>query len=120
MTLNRKGGASDRPFVAAVMAEGKLLFVSGQVPTRNGELVTGTVSQQTELVMENIAAVLRSAGATLDDVVRCGVVLADLADLAEFNQAYLRAFGPRLPARTVVGAQLPGWAVEIDCIATVK
>ncbi|HTL41058.1 MAG TPA: RidA family protein [Pseudolysinimonas sp.] len=120
MKTTGSGGTSGLPYVPAVTAQGTLLFVSGQIPTRNGELVTGNVGEQTELVMENIAAILRSAGATVDDIVRCGVALADLNDLPEFNAAYVRAFGSHLPARTVIGAQLPGWAVEIDCIATVN
>jgi len=69
-------------------------------------------------VLENIAAVLAEAGASLADVVRCGVFLSDMADFAEMNQAYAQAFPEPLPARTTVGVALaPGFKVEIDCVA---
>jgi len=95
------------------------VFVSGQTPSRDGHVVHGTIGEETAIVFENIAAILSSAGATLDNVVRCGVFLADLSQLAEFNEAYTAALGPDLPARTAVGATLPGYQVEIDCIAVV-
>jgi 2-iminobutanoate/2-iminopropanoate deaminase len=119
MEYIRRGASPAAPYVSAVVAEGRLVFVSGQIPARHGEIVAGTIAQQTELVMANIAAILDAAGATLDDVVRCGVFLADLADLPEFNEAYVHAFGTRIPARTAVGASLPGYGVEIDCIASI-
>lgn len=119
MQYIRRGASPATPFVSGVVAEGRLVFVSGQTPSRDGQIVAGTIEQQTELVMANIAAVLDAAGATLSDVVRCGVFLADLTDLPEFNKAYLRAFGTRVPARTAVGANLPGYRVEIDCIAAI-
>jgi len=68
-------------------------------------------------VLENLAAVLSIAGASFDDAVRCGVFLADLENLIRFNAVYARAFGARLPTRTTVGAMLPGYGVEIDCVA---
>jgi reactive intermediate/imine deaminase len=111
--------SAGRPYVTAVVAEGKFVFVSGQTPTKNGELVTASIGQQTELVLQNVADILTSAGSSLADVVRCGVYLADLGDLPEFNAAYVRAFDGKLPARTAVGVKLPGYAVEIDCIAKV-
>ncbi len=114
------GATTDHPYVSAVVADGRFVFVSGQTPARNGELVGGAIAQQTEAVIANIAAILDSAGATLDDVVRCGVFLADLDDLPGFNTAYVRAFGSRFPARTLVEVRLPGYAVEIDCIAAVS
>ena len=105
--------------VAAVVAEGRFVFVSGQSPTRDGTLVGGTIIEQTQAVLENLAAILRSAGARLDDVVKCGVFLADLDALPEFDEVYAGAFGAHLPARTTVGVALPGYAVQIDCIAMV-
>jgi 2-iminobutanoate/2-iminopropanoate deaminase len=117
MEYIRRGAAPGAPYVSAVVTEGRLVFVSGQTPSQHGQIVAGTITQQTERVMANISAILDAAGAGLNDVVRCGVFLADLADLAEFNEAYKKAFGGRMPARTAVGANLPGYGVEIDCIA---
>ncbi|MBG6240000.1 enamine deaminase RidA (YjgF/YER057c/UK114 family) [Mycetocola sp. CAN_C7] len=119
MKFFRMGAANDRPYVSAVIADGRFVFVSGHTPMRGGKLFTGPIGIQTTVVLENIAAVLESAGASFEDIVRCGVYLADLADLAEFNEAYVSAFGARLPARTTVGASLPGYGVEIDCMAVV-
>jgi len=119
MQYIRRGASPTAPYVSAVVTDSRLVFVSGQTPSRQGEIVAGTITEQTELVMSNISAILDASGATLGDVVRCGVFLADLADLPEFNEAYVRAFGSRLPARTAVGANLPGYAVEIDCIAAI-
>ena len=117
MSVHRLDGPTDRPYVPGVVAEGRFVFVSGQIPVRSGQVVRGHIGEQTAAVLENIAAVLRVAGASLDDVVRCGVFLADLDHLPAFNAAYLRAFGPQPPARTTVGVHLPGYDVEIDCIA---
>jgi 2-iminobutanoate/2-iminopropanoate deaminase len=107
------GGA----YSPGVIAEGRFLYVSGQGPVRDGELVSGTIEEETELVLANIAAVLESAGASLADVVRCGVFLADIDDFAAMNEVYGRTFPEPLPARTTVGAILPGIKVEIDCVA---
>lgn len=119
MEITRVGNYGDKPYATAVIAGGRFVFVSGQIPIRGGQLVGGSVGIQTEVALENLANVLESAGATLDDVTRCGVFIADLNDLPEFNVAYRRAFGSRLPARTAVGANLPGYGIEIDCIAVI-
>ncbi len=107
------GGA----YSPGVVAEGRFVYVSGQGPVRDGEVVAGTIEEQTTLALENVASVLAEAGASLADVVRCGVFLADLDDFEAMNAAYARAFGDSLPARTTVGASLPQIKVEIDCVA---
>ncbi len=100
-----------------IIAEGRFLFVSGQGPLREGKAVPGTVQEETQLAIENLRAVLKNAGATLADVVRVGVFLADINDFAAMNAVYAEAFPEPLPARTTVGAILPGIKVEIDCVA---
>ena len=104
-------------FSPGVIAEGRFIYVSGQSPKRNGVVVGDTVAEQTAVVVENIAAILAEAGAKLEDVVRCGVYLDDMADFTEMNEAYLERFPEPLPARTTVGAKLRGFKVEIDCVA---
>ena len=106
--------------LARVIAEGRFVYVSGQGPVRDGEPVMGTIEEQTALVLENLATVLAEAGASLADVVRCGVFLADIDDFAAMNAVYARTFPEPLPARTTVGAILPGIKVEIDCVAVLK
>jgi 2-iminobutanoate/2-iminopropanoate deaminase len=100
-----------------VVAEGRFVYVSGQGPLRDGEPVSGTVEEETEIALANVAAVLSEAGASLADVVRVGVFLANLDDFAAMNEVYSRIFPEPLPARTTVGASLPGIKVEIDCVA---
>jgi 2-iminobutanoate/2-iminopropanoate deaminase len=100
-----------------IVAEGRFVYVSGQGPVRDGVVTGGTIQEQTRVVLGNIAAVLASAGASLADVVRCGVFLADMADFGGMNDVYGEIFPSPLPARTTVGATLPGILVEIDCVA---
>jgi 2-iminobutanoate/2-iminopropanoate deaminase len=102
-----------------IVAEGRFVYVSGQGPLREGEVVGLTVGEQTHVVLENVTAVLAEAGAGLSDVVRCGVFLADVADFREMDRVYSEHFPQPLPARTTVGVvlPLPGMRVEIDCVA---
>lgn len=110
---SRPGGA----YSPGIIAEGRFLYVSGQVSTRDGVVVGETAAEQTIVALENVAAVLSAAGASLADVVRCGVYLNDMADFAEMNEAYAAKFSQPLPARTTVGVSLHGFKVEIDCVA---
>ncbi len=97
---------------------GDLVFVSGQVPRdpRTGE-IKGDIAQQTRQVLENLGAVLATAGATLDDVVSVNAYLADIKDWEAFNAAYGEVFRPPYPTRTTVGAHLHGFLVEISAVA---
>lgn len=116
-TLERVTGDPEKPYARAVIATGPLVYASGQTPMRNGAIEGDDVAAQTRATLRNLADVLRDSGTTLEHVVRCSVFLADLEHLAAFNEAYAAAFGGHLPARTAVGAKLPGYLVEIDCIA---
>jgi 2-iminobutanoate/2-iminopropanoate deaminase len=103
---------------------GKFLFCSGQIPLdpRTGTLVTGGIEAETERVLENLGAVLASAGAGFQDVLKCTVFLIDLADFTAMNGVYSKYFGDVPPARsTVQVAALPrGARVEIEAIALVS
>jgi 2-iminobutanoate/2-iminopropanoate deaminase len=110
---SQPGGA----YSPGIIAEGRFVYVAGQTPTRDGVVTGETTGEQTAVALENLAAVLAQAGATLADVVRCGVFLADMADFAEMNSVYAEVFPQPLPARTTVGVQLTGFRVEIDCVA---
>ncbi len=102
-----------------IIAEGRFVYVSGQGPFRDGALAGTGIEEQTRITLGNLAAVLESAGASLADVVRCGVFLADVRDFAAMDKAYAGTFPQPLPARTTVGVSfpLPGMLVEIDCVA---
>ncbi len=110
------------PYSQAVrFGDSKVLFLSGQIPLdpKTGELVPGDIAAQTERVMQNLAAVLQASGASLAHVVRCGIVLTDLADFAKVNEVYGKHFQGAPPARsTVQVSALPkGARVEIDAVA---
>ena len=99
----------------------KLVYTSGQVgiDPRTGELVPGGIREQTQRVLENLAAVLRGAGLGLGDVVKTTVFLSDMQDFATMNEVYGSAFASAPPARTTIAAAgLPkGASVEIECVA---
>jgi 2-iminobutanoate/2-iminopropanoate deaminase len=113
VTGSTPGGA----YSPGILAEGRFVYVSGQSPTRDGVVTGETAGEQTRAVLDNVAAVLAAAGATLADVVKCNVYLADIADFEEMNAVYGQVFPQPLPARTTVGAALRGILVEIDCVA---
>ena len=111
------------PYSQAVKAGG-FLFCSGQIPLDpvTGELLDSEISEQTDLVMDNIAAVLAAAGLTFTDVVKSTIYLTDLANFGAVNEVYGRRFPANPPARSTVEAQgLPrGAKVEIEVIALVR
>ena len=108
------------PYSQAIRAQG-LVFTSGQIPLDpvTGQIVPGDVSAQTDQVLKNLAAVLHSAGSSLDKVLRCSVFLQNMGDFAAMNEVYGRYFKQAPPARsTVEAARLPkDVLVEIDVIA---
>jgi 2-iminobutanoate/2-iminopropanoate deaminase len=114
------------PYNQAIVATGKMLFVSGQVaidPATNQLVYDGDVAKQTEQVMANLAAILKEAGVTFEDVVKTGVFLKDMNDFATMNGVYSRYFDEATaPARACVEvARLPkDVLVEIDCIAVIS
>jgi 2-iminobutanoate/2-iminopropanoate deaminase len=103
------------------VVEGGFLFCSGQIPLDpdSGELVSGGIEASTERVLDNMEAVLRSAGLALPDVVKTTVFLVRAEDFPAMNAIYARRFGDHRPARsTVIVAALPkGAMVEMDLIA---
>jgi 2-iminobutanoate/2-iminopropanoate deaminase len=107
------------PFSAVVETE-NLLFLAGQIGKDHtkGVLVEGGIKAETKQAIENIKAVLEQHNSSLERVVKCTVILADINDFKEFNSVYVRYF-PNKPARTTFAAGgLAGNAkIEIDVIA---
>jgi 2-iminobutanoate/2-iminopropanoate deaminase len=101
---------------------GDWIFLSGQggFDPATGELASDNIAGQTAQVFRNVEALLRSAGAGLDDVVSCLVHLSDLALFDAFNASYEKQFpGPARPVRTTVRADLvAGMLVEVTVIAS--
>lgn len=108
------------PYSQAIASDG-LLFVSGQIPLdpATGDLLDGTIEQQTERALLNLQAILAAAGASLADVVKTTVFLADIGEFAAMNGVYARFFGEAPPARSAfqVAALPKGARVEIEAIA---
>ena len=112
-----QAGGQKRPFAKAVRA-GDYVHVSGQVPTANGEVVTGGIVAQTEQVMANIIEVLAMAGCGLEDVVKVNCWLDDARDFSSFNAVFAKHFAANPPARSTVESRLMVDAkVEIDVLA---
>lgn len=110
------------PYSQAIRT-GDLVFLSGQIPLdpKSGQLVEGSITAQTERVLDNLAAVLRASGCSLADVVKTTIFLVDLADFQAVNESYAKRFSSTPPARaTVQVSALPkGARVEIEAIARV-
>jgi reactive intermediate/imine deaminase len=126
MSIQRYGaegkgaGSQQLPFARAVEAGG-WLYISGQVPLLNGELVTGNIAVQAHAAIRNLLAILKEAGYGPEDVVRCGVWLDDPRDFHAFNAVFREYFGANPPARScVVSSMVVDCKVEIDCVAYKK
>ena len=108
------------PYSQAIQA-GQFMFVSGQVPIdpATGQLVQGTIAEETRRVFENVEAILKAGGASFQHVVRTTVYLADISDFAAMNEVYATFFTAPQPARsTIQAARLPRDArIEVDVIA---
>lgn len=110
------------PYVQGVIVN-NLFYSSGQIPlTAEGDLVEGSITEQTNQVFENLKAVLAEAGSSLDKVVKTMVFISDMNEFGELNEEYARHFGEHKPARSCVEvSRLPkDVKVEIEVIALVK
>jgi len=106
-------------YSAGVQIDG-WLFISGQGPLdlRTGEVVRGSIEDETRLTLSHIGEVLHAAGYSFEDVVKCTCHLADIRDFDGFDRAYSQFFSGIRPARTTVQSVLwNGIKVEIDAIA---
>jgi 2-iminobutanoate/2-iminopropanoate deaminase len=106
------------PYSPGILADG-FVFVAGQaaVNPATDQLELGDVRAETRRTLQNIRAILETAGSSLKDVVKVNVFLSDMKDFDAMNEVYREFFPEDPPARTTVGAQLPKIKVEIDCIA---
>ena len=123
-------GPPSLPFSEAVRV-GDTLYLSGQIGVRvvrpgaggmpRAELVPGGVEAETRQALENIRAVLERHGSSLDRVVKCLVMMADMSEWQAMNAVYVTFFPRHLPARSAMGVNglALGARVEIECIATV-
>ncbi|MBS1606521.1 MAG: RidA family protein [Bacteroidetes bacterium] len=115
-------GTPTGAYSSGVVQDG-LLFVSGQgaIDPVSGEIVRGTIEEETLLTLENVRRVIEAAGGTIRDIVKCTVHLSDINDFDRYNKAYASFFGGVFPARTTVQSVLgDGLKVEIDAVAVIK
>jgi reactive intermediate/imine deaminase len=110
------------PFSSAVRV-GDMLYLSGQMGTviENGapKLVSGGIEPETRQALDNIRAILAKAGSSMDHVVKCMVMMADMTEWPKMNAIYASYFPGAKPARSAWGANglALGGRVEITCIA---
>ncbi len=111
------------PFSDAVRV-GDLLILSGKLGTLPGtmELAPGGITAESKQVMENIKTSLERYGASMQDVVKCTVMMADIDEWADFNAVYVTYFPGPKPARSAFGAAglALGGRLEVECWAEVK
>lgn len=108
-------------YSAGIICDG-WLYVSGHASQdlNTGEVISGSVGEETSRTLTSIGRVLDQAGCTFDDIVKCTCHLARIEDFDEFNDAYSQFFTGIAPARTTVQSVLwGGLKVEIDAIARV-
>jgi len=110
------------PFSEAVRV-GPMLYLSGAIGIDDtGALVAGGIAAETRQALANIRSVLERHGSSMDRVVKCTAMLADMQEWAAMNRVYVEHFPRNLPARSAFGASglAMGCRVEIECIATIE
>jgi 2-iminobutanoate/2-iminopropanoate deaminase len=108
-------------YSAGILIDG-WLYVSGQGPLNlsTGEVMHGTIEEETLLTLSHIKQITEAAGGSIDDIVKCTVHLSDIKDFEKYNAAYASFFPGIKPARTTVQSVLSdGIKIEIDAIARI-
>lgn len=110
------------PFSEAVQV-GNLLMVSGQIGNAPGQLalVPGGIGPEARQALENIRAILARHGASMRDVVKCTIFLADIGEWGAFNTVYKEFFSAPYPARSALASSglVFGARTEVECVAVV-
>lgn len=118
--LTPPGMPSPRGPYSPVVRAGDFIFLSGQVPVdpATDKMSTGDIQHETRLALNNMKRLLEGVGASMADVVKVGVFLADGAEFAQMNEVYAEFFGESKPARTTIVCKfMADIRIEIDCIA---
>lgn len=127
MLLSVSAAAMEEPTPALpfskVIKVGNILYLSGELGAKPGmmTLVPGGIGPETRQTMDNIKATLEENGSSMDQVIKCLVMLADISEWSEMNAVYRTYFKDRFPARSAMGASglALGARVEIECMAEV-
>ena len=118
---DREAGFVTGAYSDGVLA-GKFLFVSGQaaIDFKTSVFKLGTIEEETRLTLDNIKAIIETAGGTMNDIVKCTTHLSNIKDFDAYNKVYAEYFDGIKPARTTVQSILAeGIKVEIDAIANI-
>ena len=118
--LTPPGMPSPRGPYSPVVRAGDFIFLSGQVPVdpATDKMSTGDIKHETRLALNNLKRLLEGVGASLADVVKVGVFLADGGEFAQMNEVYVEFFGESKPARTTVVCKfMSDIRIEVDCVA---
>jgi 2-iminobutanoate/2-iminopropanoate deaminase len=113
-------GQQRLPFSGAVRV-GSVIYLSGQIGSDStGRLVAGGIEMETRQALENIRALLGRVGSSMDRVVKCTAMLADMSEWEAMNRVYVTYFTRHLPARSAFGSTglARGARIELECIAT--
>ncbi len=124
MTMKQQVSSDGAPKADHILSQGIVsngtIYVAGQIHSKpDGTIVEGSVKEKVGQIMQNISAILQSADATLDDIVKVVIYVTDMAQMAELNEVYPTYFTKPFPVREAVGVQaLPlGATIEISVIA---
>lgn len=116
----------DPGFVTGAYSDGVIvdgfLFVSGQaaVDFKTSKFILGTIEEETRLTLDNIQTIVKAAGGSMNDVVKCAVHLSDITEFDRYNKVYSEYFTDIKPARTTVQSVLAeNIKIEIDCIVKI-
>jgi reactive intermediate/imine deaminase len=111
------------PFSSAVVV-GQMIYASGQIGTdpSTGALVPGGIKAETAQALKNIDAVFHAQGSSLDHVVKCTAMLADISEWPAMNEVYVTFFPHHLPARSAFATAglVRGARIELECMATMS
>ncbi len=117
--MSDKAPAAVGPYSHAVKS-GNLLFISGQLPLRDGKMPEG-IAEQTECCLQNLGYILEEAGSSFEKVLKTTVFILDMEKFGEVNEVYGTFFRENYPARSCFAVkELPkGASVEIEAIAEI-
>ena len=116
-----EGAATPRGHYTPGLRAGDFIYVSGQGPIDpvSDQLVIAGVEEQTRLTLENVARIVRAAGAEITDIVKVSVFLRDITQFGVMNRVYAEFFGDHKPTRTTIESKFhkAEMLVEVDCVA---
>ena len=113
--------ALNLPFSQAVIYD-DIIYVSGQIGNKNSQLVEGGILAESQQALLNIKNILEQNGSSMDKVIKCTCMLADMNEWPSFNSEYIKFFPNNKPARSAFGTNglALGAKVEIECMAYIK